>query len=298
MSESTIEVIQKNNDVLAMTKEVVAHELKLHAVLKRHLKEKNCKHCRICKSCHSKDYLHTPDKLYSRFDLKSVVTTMNKTIKSTRNEQSANTKLSHYPSNETDRIFLGFVDSGKTKVGTPLKYIPVTELKLDSNNVRFRHIGINLTDEQIEELIWSDPDTIKLYKDIQNTLGIIEPLYVDSNNIVIEGNRRLVCLRRICREIRNDVIRNIPLAYIDPIPCRVIPVEVNQVVKDEFLARIHIGGKKEWRSLDQASHLYELHHAHQLPVFSNPRLSEVLYKNLDRKKHKNLSATIDLHHNF
>jgi hypothetical protein len=37
MSESTAEVIQKNNDVLAMTKQVVAHELKLHAVLKRHI---------------------------------------------------------------------------------------------------------------------------------------------------------------------------------------------------------------------------------------------------------------------
>jgi hypothetical protein len=216
----------------------------------------------ICKSCHSKDYLHSPDKVYSKFDLKSVVTGMNKSIKSTRNEQSANTKLSHYRSNETDRIFLGFADSNKTKIGTPLKYIPLADLKLDSNNVRFQHIGVNLTDAEIDELIWNDPDTIKLYKDIQNTLGIIEPLYIDSNNVVLEGNRRLACLRKICREIRNDVIRDIPLAYMDPIPCRVMPVELYQSVKDEFLARIHIGGKKGWRPLDQASHLYDLHHVH------------------------------------
>jgi len=216
----------------------------------------------ICKDCHSKDYLHSPDKVYSKFDLKTVVTSLNKSIKSTRNEQSVNTKMSHYRSSEADNIFLGLADSSKTKVGTPLQYISVAELKLDSNNVRFRHIGVNLTDTQIEELIWTDPDTIKLYKDIQNTLGIIEPLYIDSNNVVLEGNRRLACLRKICREIRNDVIRNIPLGYIDPIPCRVIPGEVNQSIKDEFLARIHIGGKKGWRTLDQASHLYDLYHVH------------------------------------
>jgi hypothetical protein len=58
------------------------------------------------------------------------------------------------------------------------------------------------------------------------------------------------------------VIRNIPLSHIDPIPCRVIPAELNQSVKDEFLARIHIGGKKGWRTLDQASHMYDLYHVH------------------------------------
>jgi hypothetical protein len=29
-----------------MTKQVVADEVKLHNVLKRHIKEKNCQHCR------------------------------------------------------------------------------------------------------------------------------------------------------------------------------------------------------------------------------------------------------------
>jgi hypothetical protein len=49
---------------------------------------------------------------------------------------------------------------------------------------------------------------------------------------------------------------------MDPIPCRVIPSGLNQSVKDEFLARIHIGGKKGWRTLDQASHMYDLYHVH------------------------------------
>lgn len=46
MNENTVEINQKDNNLLTMTKEVVARELKLHAVLKRHIKEKNCKHCR------------------------------------------------------------------------------------------------------------------------------------------------------------------------------------------------------------------------------------------------------------
>jgi hypothetical protein len=46
MNEGNTEVAPKHSDVLVMTKEVVAHQLKLHAVLKRHIKEKNCKHCK------------------------------------------------------------------------------------------------------------------------------------------------------------------------------------------------------------------------------------------------------------
>ena len=45
MSESTNES-ESASDVLAMTKEVVGHELKLHTVLKRHIKEKNCQDCK------------------------------------------------------------------------------------------------------------------------------------------------------------------------------------------------------------------------------------------------------------
>ena len=216
----------------------------------------------ICSDCHSKDYLHCPDKKYSKIDLKSALVDMKKSVNTTRNEQSSFVKLTHNLSGEADHILPGLTNTDGKKVGLPLIYVPLTDLKLDPNNVRFRHVGLNLMDSQIEEMIWQDFDTAKLYHDIQNTLGIIEPLYVDSNNVVLEGNRRLVCLRKLGREIRGDVIRNIPVMYIDPVPCRMIPAKVDLSIKDEFLARIHIGGKKQWRPLDQAAHLHELHNVH------------------------------------
>lgn len=217
----------------------------------------------ICADCHSKDYLHCPDKKYSKLDLKSVLVNMKNSTNSTRNEQASFAKLTHNLATDADQILPGMTNADGKKVGLPLIYLPLADLKLDPNNVRFRHVGLNLTDSKIEELIWQDFDTGKLYHDIQNTLGIIEPIYVDSNNIVLEGNRRLVCLRRLAREIRGDMIRKIPIRYIDPVPSRLIPSEVDLSIKDEFLARVHIGGKKQWRPLDQAAHLHELYNVHR-----------------------------------
>lgn len=216
----------------------------------------------ICTDCHSKDFLHSPDKHYSKVDLKSVLVDMKKSLDSTRNEEITYTKISHTLPEKAEEILPGLANSEGKKINIPLKYVPLAKLKLDSNNLRFRHVGINLTDSQMEEMIWTDPDTAKLFRDLKNTLGIIEPLYTDSDNIVLEGNRRLVCLRKLAREIRGDVIRNIPLKCIDPVPCRVITNEIDLSLKDEFLARIHIAGKKQWRPLDQAAHLHELYNVH------------------------------------
>jgi hypothetical protein len=44
MSESTTD---NHDDLLEMTKQVVDDEVKLHAVLKRHIKENNCQHLGI-----------------------------------------------------------------------------------------------------------------------------------------------------------------------------------------------------------------------------------------------------------
>jgi hypothetical protein len=213
----------------------------------------------LCSDCHSKDFLHSPDKEFTKIDLKGVIVNMKKSAKTTRNENVIQEKLlrssdlsiisSEYP---------GLTNYEGKKIRIPLKYIPVIDLKLDSNNVRFRHISPNLSDMEMEELIWKDITTLSLYKDIQNTSGIIEPLYVDVNNVVIEGNRRLVCLRKLARNIRNDVTRTLSVKLVDPVPCRVIPNDLSTSDKYEFLARIHIGGKKQWRALDQASHLHEL----------------------------------------
>jgi hypothetical protein len=226
----------------------------------------------ICKECHDRDYLHCPDKSYGPVDLKVVAENMKKSLKSARNENILTQTLSLTTNPESAKIenLPGFANFEGKKIDVPLRYIRLADLKLDPDNVRFRHIGQDLADRKLEEMIWKDPSTVFLYKDIRNTKGVIEPLFINANNVVIEGNRRLACLRRLAREIRNDMVRGIPVKYIDPVPCRVISDALSEADKDEFLARIHVGGKKPWRTLDQAFQLHELvnKHGRELSVVS------------------------------
>lgn len=211
----------------------------------------------ICNECHEKEYLYSSDKDYSITNFKEVIKNIEKSKLSVRNK-IGNQKIFIDTSIDTLNQTQFIPDSNGTKNEIPLKYIPLVDLKLDSENIRFRHIGNELSEQKMEELIWKESDILMLYRDIKNTLGIIEPLFIDSQNIVMEGNRRLVCLRKITRDIRSDVAKDMPIQYFDPVPCRIIPDNLLGHPKEEFLARVHIGGKKPWRALDQAYHLHEL----------------------------------------
>jgi hypothetical protein len=46
--------------------------------------------------------------------------------------------------------------------------IPLSKLKLDPNNIRFRHMGTELTEQQIEEYLLQEEDVRLLTKEIIN----------------------------------------------------------------------------------------------------------------------------------
>ena len=84
---------------------------------------------------------------------------------------------------------------GEIKV--EIREVPIDDLKLDPNNVRFKHIDRLLTDAKIEEIIWEEQDTRDLMKSIRVSGGLMERPVVSSDYVVKEGNRRVVCLRRL-----------------------------------------------------------------------------------------------------
>ena len=80
--------------------------------------------------------------------------------------------------------------------------IPIEKLELDKNNVRFSHYKKkNLAQSQIQEIIRQDGDTNVLCDQILAAGVVYEPLVIDSDYVVIEGNRRLVCLRLLLADI-------------------------------------------------------------------------------------------------
>lgn len=135
----------------------------------------------------------------------------------------------------------------------------VDSIKLDPSNVRFLHISKKLTDKEIEEIIWKESDTQELYKQILSAGGLYQEPVLNSKFTVIEGNRRIVCLRKLKQEANNGKLQGISKGHFDKVNCKVLPEETSLQVIDIFLATIHVKGKKPWNAFNKAKHIYNLH---------------------------------------
>jgi hypothetical protein len=149
------------------------------------------------------------------------------------------------------------------KIEAELRLVPLAKLKLDPKNVRFKHFMRELSDKEMEDEIWNDPDTRNLYREIIYSQGLTHPPLVDANYVVKEGNRRVVCLRKLKEEIEAKRC-DIPLEKIDPVQCIVLPPDITEIDIAIYLTREHVTGKKEWAALDKASHIYDLYNVHRL----------------------------------
>jgi len=140
--------------------------------------------------------------------------------------------------------------------------IPLDNLKLDPENVRFRHIMRTLSEQEMIEWIWKETETKKLYQQVKFSQGLQEQPIVDSGFVVKEGNMRVVCLLKLRDEIQNGEITNIPIEKIDPVRCIVLPKKMDDTEISILLTRVHVAGKTPWRALNQAAQVYDLHNKH------------------------------------
>lgn len=144
-----------------------------------------------------------------------------------------------------------------------IRLISVSRLRLDPNNVRLKHLGRDLADEELQDMIWNEPATRTLLREIEFSQGLSNPLVVDQRHIVREGNRRLVCLRKLAARIR-DGESEIPLWKIEKVQCIVLPKETTEQQIALFLTLEHVTGKKEWRALNKAAQVHALSHTYGL----------------------------------
>ena len=146
---------------------------------------------------------------------------------------------------------------GEIKVET--RAVPTDDLKLDPNNVRFKHLEQILTDTEIEERIWEEQDTRDLMKSIRIAGGLMEQPVINSDYIVKEGNRRAVCLRKLKNLAHQGKVPEWPEDQFDKVDCECLPDDVSPIDIDIYLAHVHVKGKKAWRRLNQAKHIHELY---------------------------------------
>lgn len=152
------------------------------------------------------------------------------------------------------------------KLRLEIQEIPLKRLKLDPSNVRFHHLADTLTDQQIEAQIYEEDDTRKLLREILASRGLTEPPLIDSNNLIREGNRRIVCLRKLSEKTHKGEYATLGIRddLWDTVTCYVLPRDTPEKDIAILLGRLHVSGRKEWRVLNQAAHISELYNTHHL----------------------------------
>ncbi len=166
---------------------------------------------------------------------------------------------------EMDNRYIEMAVTGDKKLHAQIQKVPLRTLRLDPHNVRFRHQpSKNLTDSEIVDIIWKEPDTKDLYREIKASRGLMEAPIVNSDYVVMEGNRRIVCLRKLSEKAHNGEQPGVAAEYWDTVECNVLPRDTPAKDIALMLGRFHVSGKKDWRALNQAAHISELHNKHGL----------------------------------
>ena len=160
-------------------------------------------------------------------------------------------------------IEMAVTKEGITKA--QVKTISLSKLKLDPDNVRFKHLPVRMSDAEIEDYIWNEPDTRELYREILASRGLTEKPLIDANNVVKEGNRRIVCLRKLSKRAHtSELDPDITSDKFDNVQCLVLTPDVPQKAIDIYLARVHVKGKKKWATFNKSRHIYNLYKLHEM----------------------------------
>lgn len=153
------------------------------------------------------------------------------------------------------------------------KNVPVKKLKLDIGNVRFIHVDDKKTEKDVEKLILEDSKTYELCEQIAAAGAVLDPIVIDSNYRVIDGNRRVVCLRILNREIKKGKLPEFRKDQFKKVKCRILPENVNKKTLDLFLVTIHYKGRLPWKRFNRAKHISNLRYVHVMSYDEIVRLT-------------------------
>jgi hypothetical protein len=145
------------------------------------------------------------------------------------------------------------------KIPSRIEQIDINSLTFWKDNPRVNSIlkrkygNTDVSDKEIEDLLWNEDYVKDLYQDIKKHGGLIDEIFV-KGNIVLEGNSRLcsyrVLLSKSIKENDKDGIKK-----WSKIRARIIPVETPEEVIFAILGTWHIRGKKQWDTFEKAAYL-------------------------------------------
>lgn len=136
---------------------------------------------------------------------------------------------------------------------------PLSELRFDPKNQR---IQFSLRAGGLDPLKVDNDTVLKalmvvekkhiddLYWAIYEARGILDPLIVTDDGLVLEGNCRLAALLKLCDDYPNP-------EFCSP-PCEVLPNEFDEEARLLYLGDCHVAGKQKWDAYEQADHVNKM----------------------------------------
>ncbi len=197
-----------------------------------------------CEWCWKKSYMFFPDKL--------------------RREDQHSFLLNETDIWEKSPIVELQITQGRT-IPCRLVKVPLDRLQLNPSNPRIRHRTPSSDQMEIEDWLWREEGTKSLYNEIKYSGGLSEKPIVDAELIVVEGNRRIVCLRRLDDQAKNGELTDFSEERFETVQCLMLPPNTDPKDLDLLIARVHVSGKKEWTPLSQAEQIFDMVNKHNLP---------------------------------
>lgn len=140
------------------------------------------------------------------------------------------------------------------------KLVALKDLRLDPQNVRFRHITKPMKEKEMEEWLYAEEDVRVLIKQLLRDGRVHQPIYVredgEGHYTVKEGNRRTVALKKISLDILQGKIKSFEKGHFDVVPVMVLNGTEHEI--NVFLGQMHVSGPKEWKAVNKASVIYTL----------------------------------------
>ena len=161
---------------------------------------------------------------------------------------------------EREKIENEIIPLGKTQVEVELANVPLDKLKFDPANPRvaFRvkaKAGGSPSQEDLENLLWEDPEVKALKNSIELYGGLIEPMIVTNDGTVLEGNCRLVCQRKLNAAALKAGVKDSPWSRVK---ARILAPGIDRSTIELLLGELHFAGKNKWSAFEQATHIYDM----------------------------------------
>ena len=132
--------------------------------------------------------------------------------------------------------------------------LPIEKVELDPNNPRLIYKRQLFQGKSAEDIIFQDPDTNWLLKDIEQK-GILDPIYVmqlpGDTYKVTEGNRRTTVMKALHEKHRNS-------SMFSFIPARILPSETSEEQEALLMASFHVAGKVKWEPHEKAGQIWRM----------------------------------------